>query len=349
MAEKKANPSGVSTTVVRETVKNSSILVLLQIKFEEWQKAREGKRFSRKMARAKAAKALGITPKPKPAPKPKAAPVADPANPRKQWLVRALFLMILLLASASLLASVVVRFSRPGIEATSLPVGTPTAVTALAVVASTEATVAPDGSSVYLRVETLRLDTTYGIWRRMPGIPILLSPFGEDGELRETLRQVTEEMVTVAGVRVAVTTFEVPAGTYWVGIDEEGLPADCAVWVPRLETDEGNQISFRSQPSWVAVRLDAYPGFNVTVVKFQIICGLEFEAVPTNPPPSPTSVPPTNPPPTDSPGPTPTPEPTDPPSPTPTDSCGPDCVEPPTPVPTPTEYLPGVPTPTPVR
>src|SRR4030067_3521180 len=84
MAEKKAAPSGVSTTVVRQTVKNSSILILLQIKFEEWQKAREGKRFKRKMDRAKAVKALGITPKAAPKPKAKApAPPPVPAHPKK--------------------------------------------------------------------------------------------------------------------------------------------------------------------------------------------------------------------------------------------------------------------------
>jgi len=311
-----------------------SLVSRAKAKFEGWRKRWKSRRQPARSAKKRA--------------QPKKAK-APPSVSRTRTLEFLLFLLgILGFAAVALTAAYVFLASQGEREVasdrfpTAMP---PTAVAATApAVAATESVA--ESERVYLRVETLRLDTAYGIWRRMPGVPILLSPFGEDGELRETLRQVTEEMVTIDEFLIAATTFEVPPGTYWVGVDEEALPAGCAVWIPRLETDEEDGIRFGSEPSWVAVRLDAYPRLNATVVKFQIVCGLPVS--PTATPAVPSTTPPTEPP-RATPTPTlPPPTPTTPP-PTPTESCGPDCLPPLTPVATPTEYPPSVPTPTPVR
>jgi hypothetical protein len=155
----------------------------------------------------------------------------------------------------------------------------------------TEEVVVQEGV-VYLRVETQRLDTAYGIWRREPGIPVFLSPFVEgdavpNAQRQGTLRQVTEELLTVDSVLVAVTTFEAQPGMYWVWVDRLDLPAGCSVWVPRFVGDADSDIVV-DEP--VVVRLDAYEGFNTFVLKFQIVCGIKEVQSPTatSPLPSPT-------------------------------------------------------------
>ena len=174
---------------------------------------------------------------------------------------------------------------------------------------------------VYLRVETQRLDTAYGIWRREPGIPVFLSPFVEgdadpNAQRENTLRQVTEELLTADSFLVAVTTFETQPGIYWVWVDESGLPAGCSVWLPRFIEDADSDI-FVDEP--VVVRLDAYEGFNTFVLKFQIVCGqVALGPTPTVVRTSPPQETPTDPP--DTPEPTETPEPSDTPVPTPTDT-----------------------------
>jgi hypothetical protein len=269
-------------------------------------------------------------PKLKPAPKPKAAPktavpVADPANPQKRKrLVRALILALLFLLLLASLLAWVWFLNQPRIEATSLPLvvsPTPTAMaTAVPAIVATD----PVSSSedVYLRVETLQLDPVYGIWRRMPNVLVFLFPYREgdavpDSAREEYLGQVTEELLTADGSLVAATTFRVPPDLYWVWVDEASLPAGCAVWVPRFAADADSGISLAKA---LVVDLGNYGGFNTTVVKFQIVCGLEVTALPTpvvpvstpvaTNPPGPTPVPPTDVPPTD-------PPPTDPPPPSP--------------------------------
>jgi hypothetical protein len=344
MADKKADSSGVQAKEVRRAISRSPIWVVAQVWLEERQKVR-------KMDRAKAAKLLGITPKPKPAPKPKAAPkaavpVADPAvSSKRKRLVRALILALLFLMLLASLLTWVWFLNRPRIEATSLPpVGspTPTAITAPAAVDPTSVgEPAPSAEVVYLRVETLQLDTAYGVWRRMPGVPIFLSPyqegdsapdFGRDG----TIRQVTEEKVTADARLVAATTFSAPPGTYWAGVDESELPAGCSVWIALFEDDPAEM----RPATWSPPLVMEQPGVMYTW-KFQIICGQEVSVSPTvvntqppgptSTPVSPTDPPPTNPPPTDPP---PTPEPT-------TVDCN--CETPVSPLPTiaaPTEWSP---------
>lgn len=181
---------------------------------------------------------------------------------------------------------------------------------------------------VHLRVETQQLDTQYGIWRRMPGVPIFLSPYrggdvAPDAEREGTLRQVTEELITADGVRVAVATFDPALGLYWVWVDELNLPLDCMVWLPVLETD-ANRIYVSP---WKIIDLVLHGDFNTTVVKFQIVCGLaprEEVQSPTATVPLPSSTPPT---------------------PVVSTPCV-DCETPSTPVPTPTAYPTDRPTPT---
>lgn len=346
MAEKKANPSGVSTKVVRQTAKNSSVFVLLQIKFEEWQKVRANRRRSQNRAKAKAAKALGIPLKAPAKPKAKKAPAAPkptvPADPKKKndRLAKALIIALLVLALLASILTWVWFLNQPLVPSTTIvgvPVGSPTPTVQVvpAVVGSPTTVVASE--SAYLRVETLQLDTAYGIWRRMENVPVFLSPYrqgeaGPDPSRQGTLRQVTEELRTTDGILVAATTFETSTGYYyWVWVDEASLPAGCAVWVPRFNADSDSGISVMGP---VVVGLSEYGEFNTPVVKFQIICGQEVSVssnsvVPVSTP-VPTNPPPTNPPPTE-------PPPTEPPPPTvePTEViCN--CETPSTPVPTPT-------------
>jgi len=327
MADEKAPKAGVPSKEARQAISSSSLFVLIQIKYEEW---REGQANKRRQAEAAKARAVLFPPKPKAAPK-TVVPVADPANPQKRKrLARALILALLFLLLLASLLAWVWFLNRPSIVATSLPPAIPPTNSA----AVADPTSLPPRVA-YLRVETLELDTQYGIWRRMPGIGIILDgPGGEDW-----LRQVTEEMVTEDGFLVAATTFEVRQyheESYWVWVDETSLPAGCAVWQPRFVADADTGIEIRP---WVIVRLFSSGVLNTTVVKFQFVCGLEVTASPTpvvpvstpvstNPPgPTPvppTDVPPTNPPPTDPP----------PPSPVPTEvDCN--CETPESPVPTP--------------
>ena len=333
MAEKKADTSGVPSKEVRQAIAGQSFLVILQVKYEDWREEQANKRRQAEAAKARAVLFPKAPSKPKPAPKPKAAPkvaavpvAADPANPQKRKrLARALILALLFLLLLASLLAWVWFLNRPSIVATSLPPAIPPTNSA----AVADPTSLPPRVA-YLRVETLELDTQYGIWRRMPGIGIILDgPGGEDW-----LRQVTEEMVTEDGFLVAATTFEVRQyheESYWVWVDETSLPAGCAVWQPRFVADADTGIEIRP---WVIVRLFSSGVLNTTVVKFQFVCGLEVTASPTtvspvNTPVPSTDVPPTNPPPTD-------PQPTDPPPPTPEPTevdCN--CETPESPVPTP--------------
>ncbi|NIT03578.1 hypothetical protein GTO10_01410 [Candidatus Saccharibacteria bacterium] len=283
---------------------------------------------------------------------------------RRDWLSWALLVLAGLLAlaalvgfTAPLIRSFAQSLSAAGEEAAPgafVAEATPTPE-AMAMAEEAEEPTGAEAAvaEVHLRVETQLLDTTYGIWRRLPGVPVLLSPYQEgdvapDEEREGTLRQVTEERLTTDGFKVAETTFTAPIGLYWVWVDEEELPSDCMVWLPLFEEDEGNQINVSP---WKIVNLVSHGAFNTTVVKFQIVCGI-VRVTPT--PSSPPGKTPTTPPTTETPPPEETPTPPPPtetpvPSPTPTEIvCGVDCVTPSTPVPTPTPYPPDVSTPTPV-
>ena len=305
MDEKKADPSGFSTTVVRQTVKNSSILILLQIKFEEWQKAREGKRFKRKMDRAKAVKALGITPKAAPKPKAKAPaqpPVpADPKKGRKgNWGVILLVVFLLLAALGAFLT--LWYLTQPSTEGNSLPPTgspTPTAVLVPTVVStSVDEPTFLVSEDIHLVVNTLQLDTNYGIWRRLPGVEVIIS-ISRGGDPLEGERKT--ELVFRDGVEVALWEGDV-SPEYWVSVTP---PLGCAVWTLGTDSDRWNlvPVEFAGQ---------------TLVYNFLIVCDVApvsasptpvvpaSTPVPTNPP-GPTPVPPTDVPPTDPP---PSPEPT---------------------------------------
>jgi len=334
MAENKADQSGMPPKEVRQAVKGASIFELARLKFDTWKRSRVYRRRAKKAARTRAANLLGITPKSR-----------KPLKVNWGRVIRGALLVLVLLWLALMAIYLVGRLRAvpSGTEAET-PIATPTMMdTAVPAAASTsvDEPVGPSDEVVYLRVETLELDTAYNIWRRAPGVTVFLSPYKEgdsaaDPEREGTLRQVTEELVTSDDVLVAVTTFESQPGLYWTWVDEDSLTPGCAVWVPRFDADADSEIQV-DEP--VVVRLDSYQGFNTTLVKFQIVCGLEVEVVPTVVNTQPPQSTPTDPPPTDPPGPTPTPEPTDPPedpSPTPEPTeveCN--CDPPSTPVPTP--------------
>lgn len=221
----------------------------------------------------------------------------------------------------------------------STPTPTLVSVEVAAINEVTEEVVVQEGV-VYLRVETQRLDTAYGIWRREPGIPVFLSPFVErdaapNAQRENTFRQVTEKLLTADSVLVAVTTFEAQPGMYWVWVDGLDLPAGCSVWVPRFVGDADSDIIV-GEP--VVIRLDAYEGFNTFVLKFQIVCGqVALGPTPTVVRTSPPQETPTDPP--DTPVPTST-------SPPPVPTICVSCLPPLTPVATPTSYSPSISTPT---
>ena len=322
MADEKAPNAGVPTKKDRQAIASHSLLVIVKVKYEDWREERASKRRQAEAAKARAVLFPKAPSKPKADSKPKAQilPVVppDPKKGRKgDRLAKALIAaLLLLMALLALLAWVWFLNHRPSIEATSLPlVGSSTPTAMVSVVPAAVATDPVSSSEdVYLRVETLQLDTAYNIWRRMPGVEVVLAPVSEDGE--EETRQVTEELLTTDGFLVAATTFEVQPGLYWVWVDETSLPAGCAVWVPRFAEDADSGISGIGD---VIVNLVDYGlfKFNTMVVKFQIICGQEVSVsptlvvpvstpVPTNPP-GPTPVPTTPVPPTDPPPPTPEP------------------------------------------
>ncbi len=260
-------------------------------------------------------------------------------------LVSVVLVLLLLVVGLFLLQPVLTAaFSSPE-EVIQTLASTPTptlvSVKVAAINKVTEEVVVQEGV-VYLRVETQRLDTTYGIWRREPGIPVFLSPFVEgdaapNAQRENTFRQVTEKLLTADSVLVAVTTFEAQPGMYWVWVDGLDLPAGCSVWVPRFVGDADSDIIV-GEP--VVVRLDVYEGFNTFVLKFQIVCGqVALGPTPTVVRTSPPQETPTDPP--DTPVTTPT-------SPPPEPTICVSCLPPLTQVPTPTLYPPSVPTPTPV-
>ena len=336
---KKADPSGVPTKEVRQAIAGSSFLVILKVKYEDWQKGQANRRRQAKATKIRTAKLLGISPK--------------PVDPKKDRLAEFLWVAFIVLAVLGLILTAVWYFTRPPVvvvprsaEVPLQPTVMTTPVPSIGDSLSTQVTVA---DFYQLRVETQQLvNPDRGMWAPIAGIGIYLSPFtngdgGPDFSREGTLQQATVLGITTDEVLVAQSTFTAPTGLYWVAVDETTLPPGCAVWVPEFEEDEGISVS-----RWKIVDLTAQGDYNTMVVKFQIICGVVVSVSPTPVAPTRTPVPTTPPPPTLPPPPTETPPPTEPP-PTPTDSCGPDCVEPSTPVPTPTEYPPDVPTPTPVR
>jgi len=337
---KKADPSGVPTKEVRQAIAGSSFLVILKVKYEDWQKGQANRRRQAKAMKIRTAKLLGISPK--------------PVDPKKDRLAEFLWVAFIVLAVLGLILTAVWYFTRPPVvvvprsaEVPLQPTVMTTPVPSIGDSLSTQVTVA---DFYQLRVETQQLvNPDRGMWAPIAGIGIYLSPFtngdgGPDFSREGTLQQATVLGITTDEVLVAQSTFTAPTGLYWVAVDETTLPPGCAVWVPEFEEDEGISVS-----RWKIVDLTAQGDYNTMVVKFQIICGVVVSVSPTPVAPTRTPVPTTPPPPTLPPPPTETPPPTEPPPPTPTDSCGPDCVEPSTPVPTPTEYPPDVPTPTPVR
>ncbi|KRT67310.1 MAG: Subtilisin [candidate division WWE3 bacterium CSP1-7] len=337
---KKAGPSGVPTKEVRQAIAGSSFLVILKVKYEDWQKGQANRRRQAKAVKIRTAKLLGISPK--------------PVDPKKDRLAEFLWVAFIVLAVLGLILTAVWYFTRPPVvvvprsaEVPLQPTVMTTPVPSIGDSLSTQVTVA---DFYQLRVETQQLvNPDRGMWAPIAGIGIYLSPFtngdgGPDFSREGTLQQATVLGITTDEVLVAQSTFTAPTGLYWVAVDETTLPPGCAVWVPEFEEDEGISVS-----RWKIVDLTAQGDYNTMVVKFQIICGVVVSVSPTPVAPTRTPVPTTPPPPTLPPPPTETPPPTEPPPPTPTDSCGPDCVEPSTPVPTPTEYPPDVPTPTPVR
>jgi len=337
---KKADPSGVPTKEVRQAIAGSSFLVILKVKYEDWQKGQANRRRQAKAVKIRTAKLLGISPK--------------PVDPKKDRLAEFLWVAFIVLAVLGLILTAVWYFTRPPVvvvprsaEVPLQPTVMTTPVPSIGDSLSTQVTVA---DFYQLRVETQQLfNPDRGMWAPIAGIGIYLSPFtngdgGPDFSREGTLQQATVLGITTDEVLVAQSTFTAPTGLYWVAVDETTLPPGCAVWVPEFEEDEGISVS-----RWKIVDLTAQGDYNTMVVKFQIICGVVVSVSPTPVAPTRTPVPTTPPPPTLPPPPTETPPPTEPPPPTPTDSCGPDCVEPSTPVPTPTEYPPDVPTPTPVR
>jgi len=337
---KKAGPSGVPTKEVRQAIAGSSFLVILKVKYEDWQKGQANRRRQAKATKIRTAKLLGISPK--------------PVDPKKDRLAEFLWVAFIVLAVLGLILTAVWYFTRPPVvvvprsaEVPLQPTVMTTPVPSIGDSLSTQVTVA---DFYQLRVETQQLvNPDRGMWAPIAGIGIYLSPFtngdgGPDFSREGTLQQATVLGITTDEVLVAQSTFTAPTGLYWVAVDETTLPPGCAVWVPEFEEDEGISVS-----RWKIVDLTAQGDYNTMVVKFQIICGVVVSVSPTPVAPTRTPVPTTPPPPTLPPPPTETPPPTEPPPPTPTDSCGPDCVEPSTPVPTPTEYPPDVPTPTPVR
>ncbi|HLD96337.1 MAG TPA: hypothetical protein VI794_01230 [Patescibacteria group bacterium] len=346
MADKKADPSGVPEKEVRQAISQFPIWVIIQVWFEGWQKTRANRRWSQKMARAKAAKVLGVSPK---------APASPPvtADPKKgqngDRINRALIVAMILLLVLGLFLTALQYFTRPGVFGANRSTVAPQQLTVWAssvpAVGDSLAALSGVSNSFLLRVETQQLvNSARGTWAPIAEIGVYLSPFTNGDQAPDfsrdgTIRQATILETTTDKVLVAQSTFTTPEGLYWVAVDETTLPPGCAVWVPEFATDEGIVVS-----RWKVVDLVSHGVFNTTVVKFQIICGVVVSVSPT--PVSPTRTPvPTNPPP-----PTLPPPPTEPPPPTPTDSCGPDCVEPPTPVPAPTEYpQEDAPTPTPVR
>ncbi len=350
---KKADPSGVPTKEVRQAIAGSSFLVILKVKYEDWQKGQANRRRQAKAVKIRTAKLLGISP--------------NPVDPRKDRLAEFLWVAFIVLAVLGLILTAVWYFTRPPVvvvprsaEVPLQPTVMTTPVPSIGDSLSTQVTVA---DFYQLRVETQQLvNPDRGMWAPIAGIGIYLSPFtngdgGPDFSREGTLQQATVLGITTDEVLVAQSTFTAPTGLYWVAVDETTLPPGCAVWVPEFEGDEGITVS-----RWKIVDLTAQGDYNTMVVKFQILCGVTPRSEVTSPTatspsstPTPSGVPST---PTGTPVPptatlvptnTPTPVPTTPPPPTPTDSCGPDCVEPPTPVATPTDYPTWVPTPTPVR
>ena len=61
---KKADPSGVPTKEVRQAIAGSSFLVILKVKYEDWQKGQANRRRQAKATKIRTAKLLGISPKP---------------------------------------------------------------------------------------------------------------------------------------------------------------------------------------------------------------------------------------------------------------------------------------------
>src|SRR3989304_9368334 len=73
---KKADPSGVPTKEVRQAIAGSSFLVILKVKYENWQKGQANRRRQAKAAKIRTAKLLGIPLKP--------SVPADPEKDRKR-------------------------------------------------------------------------------------------------------------------------------------------------------------------------------------------------------------------------------------------------------------------------
>jgi hypothetical protein len=347
---KKADPSGVPAKEVRQAIAGSSFLVILKVKYEDWQKGQANRRRQAKAAKARTAKLLGIPPK-----------LIVPADSKKSRLADLLGAAFIVLAVLGLILTAVWYFTRPPVvvvpRSAEVPLQPTVMVTPVPSIGDSSSTQVTVADFYQLRVETQQLvNARRGMWAPIANIGIYLSPFTNGDRVPDFSRNGTRLLetalkTTTDDVLVAQATFDAPEGLYWVAVDETTLPPGCAVWVPEFEEDEGIAVS-----RWKIVDLTAQGDFNTMVVKFQIVCGVVVSVSPT--PVSPRATPTPNPTePTQPPGPTPTtpvpspttPVPTTPPPPTPTDSCGPDCVEPSTPVPTPTEYPPDVPTPTPVR
>lgn len=267
------------------------------------------------------------------------------------WIPWFLLWALVFLVLAAVIVSVAYVLTNPQGECEdasySQPAPTATPISPPIAAAVSEPLQGEDGLA-YLRVE-VQVPTNFprGYWGPLPKVGIFLSPYLDgdkvpDPDRKGTVRQVVELKKTKDNSLVAVTTFSVPPGIYWVGVNH--LPSGCSVWVPRFVDDPAEM----TQVSWGPPSILDQPDV-LYIWKFQVVCGLRV--LPTSSPvvpTKPTEPPPGTPTPTSPPPPLPTPT-APPPSPTPTDSCGPDCEEPWTPVPTPTAYPPDVSTPTPVR
>ncbi len=261
-------------------------------------------------------------------------------------------LLALVLAAAIVLVAMVVG-SLPSGQAAALASATctPTVIPISPTIAAATSEPFWGEELVYLRVEVqVPINFPKGYWGSLPKVGIFLSPYVDGDKVPDpgragTVLQVVESRKTKDNSLVAVTTFSVPPGIYWVGVNN--LPLGCSVWIPRFEDDLAEMTPVSWGPPLILDQLGV-----MYTWKFQVVCGLAPTAtegkgvtVPTAtssplPSPTPSGVPPT--PTGTSVPPTATGI-----SPTPTESCGPDCVEPKTPVPT--EYPAGTPTPTPIR